>query len=80
MQGIKVNGQWPKSKKLVKEAIAADPRRVRLVATSNFGGDHDGSVATLPPGKKVHFAGPNVYAERRFYGIIERVGEKVTVR
>lgn len=79
MQGIFVNGQRPKSKKAVKEAIAENPASVRLEATSIFGNEYDGRVCDAPSGTYT-FVGPNPNTDRRFYGTIKIEGEfcKVT--
>lgn len=78
-QGLYVNGQRPKSKKAVKEAIAAEDR-VALEATSLFGNEYDGSVYLAPVGT-YSFVGPDPYNKRNFYGTIT-VGQdgKVTVK
>ena len=78
MQGIYVNFDRPKSKKAVKEAVAADPSRVRLEGTSMTGNDYDGPVSEAPPGR-YHFVGPDPYRKRNFYGTIT-VADKITVK
>jgi hypothetical protein len=80
MQGIYIKGRRPKSKKEVKEAVAADPSKVRAEATSAFGNEYDGPVDGLPEGVAVHFVGPDPYTKRNFYGSITRKGEKITVK
>lgn len=69
MQGIFVKGARPASKKAVKEAIAADPSRVRLEATSWFGDEFDGPVSDAPDGR-YSFVGPDPHTSRKFYGTI----------
>lgn len=68
-QGIWINGERPKSKKAVKEAIAEDPSRVRLEATSLMGNEYDGPVSGAPAGTH-DFVGPDPYTKRNFYGNI----------
>lgn len=80
MQGLFVDGHRPKSKKQVKETVAADPTRVRLEATSLFDNEYDGVVTQMPEGKGVPFVGPDPYHRRDFYGTIERRGDKITVK
>jgi hypothetical protein len=69
MQGIFINGQRPKSKKAVREAVAANPATVRAEATSMFGNEFDGSLAEYGGGT-ISFVGPDPYTDRRFYGTI----------
>jgi hypothetical protein len=78
-QGIYINGRRPSSKKEVKEAVA-DGMNVRIEATSMFGNEYDGSVSDMPDGMTVTFVGPDPYTNRRFYGNIKKVGDKVTVK
>lgn len=68
MQGVFINYRRPKSKKAVKEAIAAG-ELVTVEATSMFGNEYDGPVAEAPPGT-ITFVGPDPYRDRRFYGTI----------
>lgn len=69
MQGIYVNGARPKSKKAVKEAVAANPESVRVERTSVFGNEYDGPLTGAPVGK-ITFVGPDPYRARNFYGTI----------
>jgi hypothetical protein len=78
VQGIYVDYERPKSKKAVKEAVADDPSRVRIEATSLFGNEYDGSVSDAPDGTYT-FVGPDPYRKRNFYGTIKVAGGKVTV-
>ena len=65
MQGI-----YMPSKKKIKEAVAADPSKVYLVATSMFGNEYDGPVSEAPNGSYT-FVGPDPYNKRSFYGTIK---------
>lgn len=67
MQGIFLGGKRPQSKKAVKEAIAIDPNRVRIEATSLFDNEFDGPVSEAPQGTYT-FVGPDPYRSRKFYG------------
>jgi hypothetical protein len=78
MQGVFVNGQRPKSKKAIKEAVAAGAR-VNLEATSLMGNEPEGPVTELPNGQ-YHFVGPNPYTDRRFYGTLTVKGGTITVK
>lgn len=78
MQGIYVNYERPKSKKAVKEAVAADPASVRIEATSVFGNEYDGPVSTAPDGRYA-FVGPDPYSKRNFYGTITVTDGKARV-
>lgn len=80
MQGIFINGERPRSKKAVREAVAANPDKVRVEGTSLIAGtEYDGPVSEMPIGR-VLFVGPDPYRKRNFYGTIERSanGFKVT--
>lgn len=80
MQGIFINGMRPKSKKQVKEAVAADPASVAVEATSMFGNEYGGPAMEMPFGGRIHFVGPDPAESRKFYGTLERTanGLKVT--
>ncbi len=78
MQGIFVSYTRPKSKKAVREAIAADPSRVTIEATSMFGNEYDGPVADAPNGRYT-FVGPDPYTSRKFYGTIVKTGDSIKV-
>lgn len=69
----------PKSKKAVREAIAAGDA-VLAEATSFFGDEFGGPIYNLPKGSKVVFAGPDPHTDRRFYGTIEWKGDVLTVK
>jgi hypothetical protein len=71
MQGISIDDRWPTSKKEVKEVLASEPERIKAIATSLFGDEFNGKVHRLPTHQEVHFAGPDVHADRRFYGTIK---------
>lgn len=76
-QGIYINYQRPKSKKEIKEAIAAG-KKVSLEATDLFGKEYDGPVTEAPDGK-YFFVGPDPYTKRNFYGQIVKSGDTVKV-
>jgi len=78
-QGIFIGNRRPKSKKEVKEAVAADPENVYLEATSWLGNEYGGSVASAPEGSH-HFVGPDPYVKRTFYGTIEVSSKGVRVK
>lgn len=70
-QGIMIDGEFPKTKKQLKEVIATEPWRVRAIATSVFGNEHNGAIDMLPKGKEVVFAGPDFQYNRKWYGTIK---------
>lgn len=87
--GVFVNGQRPKSKKAIKEAIASGAT-VELENTSMFGGHGytvvggalvpecgDGTPVTRV---RVDFVGPDPYNSRKFYGTVEARNGKVIVK
>lgn len=76
MQGIyvqsEVGGNYhrPKSKKQIKELIAAgELHRVYAEATSMFGNEYNGGLDQAPAGT-ITFVGPDPYYKRNFYGNI----------
>jgi len=69
MQGIHINGARPKSKKAIREAVAAG-ERVTVEATSLFGNEFGGRLSDAPIGVDIFFVGPNPHNDRRFYGRI----------
>jgi hypothetical protein len=77
-QGIWVEGQRPKSKKAVKEAVAAG-LHVSLEATSFFGNEYDGPVTSAPSGT-YFIVGPDPQRARNFFGQIIVNNGKVTVK
>jgi hypothetical protein len=78
MDGIFINGRRPKSKKEIKEAIAADPASVELECTSVFENDYNytGPLDEAPVGR-YSFVGPDPYRARNFYGTIIVTPEEV---
>lgn len=70
MDGIYINGQRPKSKKAIKDAIAADPASVSIDSTSMFGG-FSGPVTEGSDGDYM-FVGPDPHTKRSFYGTITK--------
>ena len=78
MDGIFVNYNRPKTKKAIKDAIAANPATVSIDSTSMFGG-YGGPVSDAPDGS-YPFVGPDPYTKRSFYGTITKKGDKITVK
>ena len=78
MQGTFVNMHRPKTKKALREAVAADPGTVLLEATSMFGNEYGGSLASAPDGN-YFVVGPDPYTDRRWYGKITVSAGKVKV-
>lgn len=77
-QGIYVDYRRPKSKKAVKEALAAG-QTVSLQATSFFGNEYDGPVDQAPDGT-YFFVGPDPERDRRFYGQVIVKSSQVTIK
>lgn len=81
MQGVYVNGERPKTKRAMREAIADAPHTVRIEATSWFGDEYDGSIVNMPCGTTVYFVGPDPHTKRSWYGSIVRNNDgKVVVK
>jgi hypothetical protein len=68
----------PKSKKAVKEAVAAGTP-LYAEATSFHGNEYDGSVYDAPVGSTIVFVGPDPSRDRRFYGTIKVTANGVKV-
>lgn len=78
--GIHLPGyKRPNSKKAVKEAVAADPSKVRIECTSFFPGGYDGPVSDMPDGSTITFVGPDPATKRNFFGTIKRTGDTFKV-
>lgn len=80
MQGIYVGYNRPASKKAIKEAVADNPSKVRVEATSMFGNEYDGTVEDMPDNTSVTFVGPDPHTSRKFYGTITKRNNKITVK
>lgn len=78
MDGIYINGERPKSKKVIKEMLAFDPSKVSIDATSMFGG-FSGPVTEGSDGDYM-FVGPCPHTKRNFYGTITKRNGKITVK
>lgn len=72
VQGIWLDNARPKSKKAVREAIAANPSTVYVEAVSFFGNDWSGPVSDLAVGQGITFVGPDPARARNFFGRIIR--------
>jgi len=71
----------PRSKKEVREVVAAEPQRVIVEATSMFGNEPEGPANELENGTTVSFVGPDPYARRNFYGqIIKTTDGRLVVK
>lgn len=71
-QGIWINGERPKSKKAIREAIESNPATVDVEATSWHGDEYGGSLSDAPDGTMIVFVGPDPYRNRKFYGTITK--------
>jgi hypothetical protein len=81
--GAFVNNERPRTKKALREALAADPDSVRFDQTSlvpggaiNDGADIRGSE--LPVGPRFAVTGPDPYIRRRWYATVCAVNGEVT--
>lgn len=79
--GAYVGGSRPKSKKALKEALAAGPKviAVEFERTSELGPALPRNVYELPPGTKLQVTGPDPYTSRKWYATVELVNGKVKV-
>jgi hypothetical protein len=75
--GAFVDGQRPKSKKAVREALADDPYRVTFDPTSPFDPAYGTVLAgadlgtILAGGHKLTLVGPDPETKRNFFGTVE---------
>jgi len=77
MDGLFIDGRRPKSKKEVKDIVAAgEIGRISVESTSLFAKDDDGGSldAVLARKGKVAFVGPDPYTKRSFYGTVTLKG------
>lgn len=71
-EGIRINGEYPKSKKAIKDAIKSDPETVTIDTTSAFVDARTFPITVAPIGQRIDFVGPDPYTNRKFYGSITR--------
>ena len=64
-----VDGQKPKTKKALREALAADPSRVWFEDTSGFGNRGTLTAEQLSPSDMI--VGPCVYTARNWYANVK---------
>jgi len=69
MQGVTIGYQRVPTKKALREAVASNPARVNLEATSMFGNEYDGSLADAPAGN-YYVVGPHPANKRSWYAHI----------
>ena len=70
----------PKSKKEIREILAAAPERVVFESTSLDGSDFGGPAENLPLHQAVHFVGPDPARKRNFYGTASHASGKWVVK
>ena len=68
-----------RTKKALREALAADPQSAYFEGTSLFGPQFAGTVAELPEGVVLSAVGPDAYRDRKWYASVERIGDKIKV-
>ncbi len=67
--GAHVHDSRPKTKKMLKQAVADNPARVHLDTTSMFGG-FAGRLDRAPAGR-YDVVGPDPYTKRNWYATVE---------
>jgi hypothetical protein len=60
-----------RTKKALKEAIAADPTKVELYATSSMGPQFSGTADQLPEDAEFSVVGPDPYTRRDWYATVK---------
>lgn len=78
MQGVYVDFERADTKKALSAAVAEDPTRVTLEATSFFGNEYDGPLSGAPDGT-YSVVGPDPQVSRKWYATIEKSGGEVKV-
>lgn len=78
MQGIWVDGNRPRTKKALKDALASDGA-VSLEATSLFGNEYDGPIESAPDGE-YYVVGPDPYRARNWFAQITVKGSTIKVK
>lgn len=80
--GQQLGFRRPKSKKEVRELVAAGHLDcVKVEATSLHGNEFGGSLTLATPKDRINFCGPDPYVRRSFYGTITvRPDGKVVVK
>ncbi len=78
-QGIFINGERPRSKKAIREALEINPAFVRAEATSLHGSEYDGPLDQAPEGTMITFVGPDPYNSRKFYGTITKFNGEIHI-
>jgi hypothetical protein len=66
MDGVYVNGERPKTKKALREAVESAPETVELEHTA-MGEEGRTSLMRLPVGR-YYVVGPDPYTSRKWYG------------
>lgn len=74
----KSDGSAFKTKKALKEAIAANPDDVVIYGTSGFS-PFTGSADNLEEGVKYSVCGPNPYTDRKWYATVEKTPKGIKV-
>lgn len=67
-QTIRVNGNYPRTKKALRTAIGHNPEQVLLESHAVVPGEeYSGPITAMPVGRRVYLVGPEPYV-RRWYG------------
>ena len=81
-QGIYVNGERPKTKKALKEAIknynGKGATSIVLEATSIMENEYGGALIDAP-NSRYYIVGPDPYKSRKWYANITKQGNKITI-
>lgn len=79
-QGVYVRGDYPKTKKALKEAALTAPESISLEAVSFFGNDYEGDALNMPEFQTVYVVGPDPHHNRKWYAQVTRQGTSILVR
>lgn len=77
--GAYVDGNRPKSKKALRDALKNAPNTVTFDPTSMFDKGGTRTIDNLYPDDKFQVTGPDPYKDRKWYATISKNGDKVTV-
>lgn len=82
--GARVNGERPRTKKALREALATAPDTVTFDQTAMFPGTGYGAMirpGEIAPGGMLTVVGPDPYTSRKWYATVTRNRDgKVTIK
>lgn len=77
--GAFINGERPKSKKALREALKGAPETVSFDSTSPMGPQFSGAASAIPAEVTLSVAGPDPYTRRNWFASVTRTGDTFKV-